>query len=140
MSEPATPPHRTSALRNGLFVVVVGGVLLTFFLLGRQGRPPDMPSTPPHKLQINHNGDLTGFVGEAELDAAAAKSLDKKAVEKRVNTTCQGCHGNPGDDPRTHACGGSRCLPANHPPKSECIKCHRMPASTPSATPPTSTK
>ena len=133
MSDPATPPVRSSALRNSLFVVV-GGVLTTFLVLGQQGRPPDMPASAPHKLQINHNGDLTGFVGEADLDAVAAKQIDKKAVEKRVNATCQSCHGEPGNDPRTHACAASRCLPANHPPKSECIKCHRMPANTSTAT------
>lgn len=133
----AAPQRRT--LKTAIFVGVVGVVLATFVVLGQQGRPPNMPATPQHKLQINHNGDLTGFVGEPELDAAAAKALDKRAVEKRVNTTCQTCHGSPGDDPRVHACGQSRCLPANHPPKTECIKCHRMPPTTTIPTP-TSTK
>ena len=142
MIEPQPPrptSTRSTALRrNGLFVVIVGGVLVTFLVLGQQGRPPDMPTTAPHRLQIDHNGSLTGFVGEQLLDVAAAKAIDRKAVEKRVNTTCQSCHGGPGDDPRIHACGQTRCLPANHPPKSECIKCHRMPSS--SAPPMTSTK
>lgn len=133
---PQTTPARAAGLRTAIFVLVVGGVLATFLFLGQQGKPAYMPSTPPHKLQISNDGALTGFVGEVVLDPIAAKQLDKKQVELRVNTTCQGCHGSPGDDPRVHACGQSRCLPATHPPKSECIKCHRMaPATTaPAAT------
>lgn len=130
------PAAKSTTLRTLLFVVVVGGVLGTFFVLGQQGHPPLMPATEQHKLMINPKGQLVGFVGEPDVDAALAKEFDQKAVEKRVNTTCQSCHGSPGDDPRVHACGQSRCLPKNHPPKSECIKCHRMPP----ATSPTSTK
>lgn len=126
----APPPPKNVAVRTALFVAIVGGVLLTFIVLGRQGRPPDMPATAPHKLQLNLKGELVGVVGEPGLDDAMKPGveIDKRATETRVNTGCTSCHGSPGQDPRTHACGTTgRCLPPNHPPKPECIKCHRMP-------------
>jgi len=127
------PPPKNVGLRTALFVAIVGGVLVTFIVLGQQGRPPDMPASTPHKLQLNLKGELVGVVGEAGLEDAMKPGveLDKRATEKRVNTGCTACHGSPGEDPRTHACGTTgRCLPPHHPPKPECIKCHRMPAPT----------
>jgi hypothetical protein len=132
MAEDTSPkPPKNVGLRTALFVIVVGGVLGTFIFLGSQGRPPDMPASAPHKLQINTRGELVGIVGEPGIEEAMKPGveLDKRATEKRVNTGCTACHGSPGDDPRTHACGTTgRCLPPHHPPKPECIKCHRMPA------------
>jgi hypothetical protein len=125
------PAPRNTALRTALFFAIVGGVLATFIVLGRQGKPPTMPHTDPHRLQLNLKGELVGVVGEAGLAEAMLPGveLDKRSVEKRVNTSCQTCHGSPGDDPASHACGvAGRCLPKNHPPKPECIKCHRVPA------------
>jgi hypothetical protein len=105
-------------------------VLAVFVVLGRQSAPVPMPATAPHKLRFNLKGDLIGVEGEPDLDAALQPGfvLDKKAVEKRVNTTCQTCHGAAGEDLTNHAChAAGRCLPPHHPPKTECIKCHRMP-------------
>ncbi len=117
-----------------IFFVVVGGVLGTFIVLGQQATPPRMPATAPHHLRFNLKGDLVGVEGEAGLDQALQPGfvIEKKTVETRVNTTCQACHGAPGVDLTTHACQQvGRCLPPQHPPKTECIKCHRMPARTP---------
>jgi cytochrome c553 len=130
---PAPPALSTAqrARRSALFVVVVGGVLAVFVILGRQSTPPTMPASAPHKLRFNLKGELIGVEGEAGLEAALQPGfvLEKKAVEKRVNTTCLACHGGPGDDLSAHACQTvGRCLPPHHPPKSECIKCHRMPS------------
>jgi cytochrome c553 len=126
---PLAPAQR--ARRTAIFVLVVGSVLTVFIVLGRQSRPPTMPSSAPHKLVVNTKGELVGVVGEAGLDQSLQPGfvLDKKAVEARVNTTCLGCHGAPGEDLSSHPCRTvGRCLPAHHPPKTECIKCHRMPA------------
>ncbi len=131
---PLLPGQRTR--RTVIFVLVVGGVLATFFVLGRQSAPPSMPATAPHKLRLNLKGELIGVEGETGLDQALQPGfvLEKKAVEARVNTTCLACHGAPGEDLATHPCRQvGRCLPPHHPPKTECIKCHRMP---PPPTPP----
>lgn len=128
----APSPKKNAGSRTVGFVVVVGVVLATFVYLGQQGRPPSMPSTEPHKLQFNLRGELIGVSGEPGMQAAKTSpiEIDKRATEARVNAGCVVCHGNAGQDPRTHACGTSgRCLPPHHPPKSECIKCHRMPSS-----------
>ena len=128
-----TKPQKSPAVRTTLFLAVVGVVVGTFVLLGRQEPPPTMPATTPHKLTFTLNGDLIGVTGEPEFDAAAAVgglavALEKKAVEKRVNTTCQACHGAAGLDLSTHPCAIiGKCIPERHPPKTECIKCHRMP-------------
>ncbi len=119
-----------SAGRTAIFIAVVSAVLITFIALGSQGRPPDMPATAPHKLQINTKGELVGIVGEPGIDEAMQPGvqLDKKQTEGRVNVGCTACHASPGTDPQTHACGTvGKCLPAHHPAKAECIKCHRMP-------------
>jgi hypothetical protein len=125
---PVAPQKR--AVRTALFALIVGGVLTTFIVLGRQSAPPHMPASAPHKLRLNLKGELIGVEGEAGLDAALQPGfvLEKKAVEARVNKTCLACHGGPGEDLSTHPCTQvGRCLPPHHPPKSECIKCHRMP-------------
>lgn len=125
---PARKPG--SGKRSILFFVVVGAVLVTFFVLGRQGRPPNMPGNDVHKLRFNLKGELIGLEGEEGLESALAPGfqLDKKAIEKRVNTRCTSCHGDTTVDRATHACAAlGTCLPEHHPPKGECIKCHRMP-------------
>lgn len=129
MSETPQPPkHRTA--RTVAFLAVVGVVLGTFIVLGQQDAPPTMPVSPPHKLRFNLKGDLIGVEGEAGLDDALKPGfvLEKKVVEKRVNATCQTCHGAPSIDLSGHPCVAlKKCVPENHPPKTECIKCHRMP-------------
>ncbi len=129
---PTPPPNRTA--RTVGFLVVVGLVLGTFIVLGRQDKPPTMPSSSPHKLRFNLKGDLIGVEGEAGLDEALKPGfvLEKKVIETRVNVTCQGCHGTPSMDLASHPCVALRkCVPENHPPKTECIKCHRMAPATP---------
>jgi hypothetical protein len=136
-SAPSSPPSAMlspaqRARRSTLFLLVVGGVLAVFVVLGRQSSPPNMPASSPHKLRFNLKGDLVGVEGEPGLQDALQPGfvLEKKTVEKRVNTTCFACHGAPGLDLTTHACATvGRCLPPHHPPKAECIKCHRMPSS-----------
>ena len=139
MTEPTTEaattaPKKNALARTGAFVVVVGAVLAVFVVLGQQSAPPTMPASSPHKLRFNLKGDLIGVEGEEGLDEALKPGfvLEKKAVEKRVNTTCQSCHGAPAMDLTGHPCVAlKKCVPENHPPKTECIKCHRMPKSTP---------
>jgi hypothetical protein len=97
------------------FVMVVGGVLITFMFLGSQGGPPPMTPGPHHKLRFDLNKDLIGVETDPVVDLLNSPPItDKKAVEKRVNTGCTQCHAK---------------LPDHHPPKTECIKCHRMAAS-----------
>ena len=134
---PAAPPAANRTQRTAIFVAVVGGVLAVFFILGQQDAPPKMPSSPPHKLRFRVTGELVGVDGEAGLEDALRPGveLDKKTVEKRVNTTCQACHGAPAMDLSSHPCVAlKKCVPENHPPKTECIKCHRMPPPPPPAT------
>jgi hypothetical protein len=122
--------NQNRLLRTALFVAVVGGVLATFVVLGQQGTPPNMPASSPHKLRFNLKGDLIGVEGEAGLDEALKPGfvLEKKVVEGRVNTTCQTCHAAPGAVAADHPCHAlNKCVPEHHPPKTECIKCHRMP-------------
>lgn len=124
-----SPAPKNAAVRTAAFVVVVGAVLAVFIVLGQQDAPPSMPSSAPHKLRFNLKGDLIGVEGEPNLEEALKPGfvLEKKAVEKRVNITCQACHGAPSIDLTGHACVAlKKCVPENHPPKTECIKCHRM--------------
>jgi hypothetical protein len=94
------------------FVMVVGGVLLTFTFLGSQGGPPPMAGGAQHRLRFDLNKDLIGVETDPPVDLLnLPKITDKKAVEKRVNEGCRQCHVQ---------------LPEHHPPKTECIKCHRM--------------
>ncbi len=108
------------------FVMVVGGVLITFAFLGSQGGPRPMTPGPHHKLRFDLNNDLVGVETDPPLDVLnLPKVTDKRAIEKRVNEGCRQCHAQ---------------LPEHHPPKNECIKCHRMapanaPVSTTSAAP-----
>jgi hypothetical protein len=124
--------------RTIAFVVVVGAVLAIVVVLGAQDAPPTMPATEPHKLRFNLKGDLIGVLGEPGLDEAEKSGvvLEKKVVEKRVNTTCQACHGAPAIDLTGHPCATiGKCIPEKHPPKTECIKCHRMPSPSTTTTP-----
>lgn len=120
------------ATRTALFVIVVGGVLAAFTFLGTQTKPPPMGPEPYHRLRLNLKGELIGVESDPPVDpalATAAKGFvtDKRTVEKQVNTGCQACHGLTGQDLSQHACAqpGGRCLGEHHPPKPECIKCHR---------------
>jgi hypothetical protein len=117
-----------------LFVVVVGGVVGLFTYLGGQGGAPPMPASkgPQHQLRLNLKGDLIGVESDPPVDPLQASGgagfvYDKKAVEKRVNEGCAQCHGAAGMDLASHPCrsNGAGCIPDHHPPKAECIKCHR---------------
>lgn len=124
---------------NVAFGVVVLGVVGTFVVLGLQARPPAMPGGPQHQLRFNLKGQLIGLETDPPVDPLRATtdagfSYDLKAVERRINSTCQACHGAPGEDLSQHGCaqlGG--CIPPHHPPKTECIKCHRGQAPSPAA-------
>jgi hypothetical protein len=125
------------------FVVVVGGVLALFIALSMLGtHPPDMPSsTPQHVLRFNLKNDLIGLESDPPIDLTAASAqpgfqYDKKAVEEHINTQCAACHatcnepleGTPTTPLESRGAGDltHRCRGEHHPPKTECIKCHRM--------------
>ena len=138
MSEPTENEEHPSPAKGGpslvktaafaaILVVVVG----LFYFLSTLDAPPNLPRDDVHKLRFNNDSELIGL-GPGELptvDAAGnTLSLEKKAIEKRVNLQCASCHGAPGLDMTTHACNqlSGRCIPEHHPPKETCIKCHRM--------------
>lgn len=130
-----TPKNKT--LSTIAFVALIAGILGFFTFLSKQDPPPAMPQhLPQHQLKFDLKGQLIGVASEqnlpteAELAAGTATTgttYDLKAVEKRINQGCQACHGAPNMDLSTHACktGAGPCIPAHHPPKVECIKCHR---------------
>lgn len=127
--------EKRKGMATALFVAVVGGVVATFAILGTQGRPPSMPTGPQHTLRFNLKGELIGVEADPPVDPVAASGqagfvYDRKATEARVNTSCQACHGAPGVDLSGHPCAQAdptgKCVPVHHPPKLECIKCHRM--------------
>ena len=133
----APTPAPGRKMRSLVFFAIVAAVLGTFIVLGRQGRPIDMPGDDVHKLRFTHEGELIGLEGEEGLESAMAPGfvLEKKTIEKRVNARCISCHGDTTTNAETHACKAlGTCLTAHHPPKGECIKCHRMP---PAPLPPT---
>ncbi len=119
-------------MRTAIFAVVIGGVLTAFAYLGAQDKPPPMGQEPHHQLRLNLKGELIGVESDPPVDpaqATAAKGFvtDKRTMERRVNQGCQACHGVAGEDLTGHRCAqrGGRCLGEHHPPKPECIKCHR---------------
>ncbi len=117
------------AIASIVFFVVMGGVLTTFIILGAQGHPPDMPKgTAPHTLRFNLKNELIGVETDPAVDLAAPASTpgfvyDKKAVEEHINSGCISCHAVCSDPPVP---GAAPCRGRHHPPKTECIKCHRM--------------
>jgi hypothetical protein len=109
-----------NVIKNLAFFGGIGAVLAVAFVLAAQGGARPMPSRhpehgTPHQLRFNLKGDLIGVETDPPVDPATATQpgfvLEKKVVEKRVNEGCQSCHAT---------------LPEHHPPKTECIKCHRM--------------
>lgn len=123
----------------GVAMAVVLGAALFF---GAQDNVPRMPSDhpevgPAHTLRINVKGELLGTEADPPVDLTLTSPPGterefRKLKEKRVNEGCRACHAT---------------LPPHHPPKQECIKCHRMkapdparsalgPKPTPPATPP----
>ena len=138
MDEPSPPPAANRALIGTLgFGVVMAVVLGGFAYLGSQEGPPHMPASPEHRLRIDLNGNLIGLDTDPNIEEALrhAGEVDVRSVEKRINTGCQACHGATGIDLTSHPCrtGAGRCLGEHHPPKLECIKCHRMAPSKPKA-------
>lgn len=112
--------EKRKVLATAAFVLVVGGVVGTFAFLGTQDRPPPMPpGAPHHQLRFNLKGQLIGVESEPPVDVSAPAPpgfvYEEKAVTQRINAGCQACHGSPGQG-----------LPEHHPPKTECIKCHRQ--------------
>lgn len=99
------------------FIVIVGGVLGTFAFLGSQEGPPRMAPGPMHKLRFDLNKQLIGVESDPAVDPLKLpgndQPYDKRGAEKRINEACVACHAT---------------RSAHHPPKTECIKCHRMAA------------
>lgn len=124
---------KQQSMATAIFLAVVAGVVAVFAILGAQGRPPYMAAGPQHTLRFNLKGELIGVESDPPVDPVAASGqggfvYDRKATEARVNTGCQACHGRPAADLSAHPCVQvGRCIPPHHPPKLECIKCHRMP-------------
>lgn len=136
---PAAEKSGNAVLRTvitfGSIVAVVG--VLSY--LSTLDAPPNLPANEVHKFRFNTNGELVGLASEAAPDEpavahASGLKYDKKGIEKRVSAQCITCHGAPVDpetkqpmDLSSHACVGlGKCVPVgNHPPKNECIKCHR---------------
>lgn len=139
----AAKPGRNKGLATIVFVGVVGGVIGLFMYLSSLGGAPPMKPLPQHKLRFDTAGNLVGLMSDPEAAQGPQPPVpglkhDLKAVERAVNGTCMQCHGafpgftgkdgtQPPFDPKTHACasGAAPCLPLHHPPKTECIKCHR---------------
>jgi hypothetical protein len=139
MAETGDASPTTKGLPRGLktigFFAILAGVLGLFSYLSTLEAPPNLPSDDIHKLRFNNDVELIGLgVGELPTVDAEGKplSLEKKAIETRVNTTCAACHGTPqmliDGTSESHACHSTpgKCLPEHHPPKETCIKCHRM--------------
>lgn len=142
--EAGEKPAGKTGLKTVLFFLVVGGVIAGFAYLSSLGGAPPMKPLPQHRFRFNTKGELVGLMSDKEaalgpqLPVAGVK-FELKETEKRINQTCLACHGafpgwtGPGADqtpfdPRSHACaqGPMPCLPEHHPPKLECIKCHRV--------------
>lgn len=142
--EPQGPAKKKGLATVG-FVAVVGGVIALFAYLSSLGGAPPMSPLPQHKLRFDTAGNLVGLMSDPEAAQGPQPPVpgmkpDLKATERAINQTCQQCHGafpgftgkdatQPPFDPKTHACasGVAPCLPEHHPPKTECIKCHRVP-------------
>jgi len=137
-TEPTSTENAGAKANSGTktiaFVAVLAGVLGTFSYLSTLEAPPDLPKNDVHTLRFNNDMELIGL-GAGELPTVGpdgqALSMEKKAIEARVNTACASCHGEPAmlNDGRlaTHPCHqiSQKCLPEHHPPKETCIKCHR---------------
>jgi hypothetical protein len=137
----AAKPVRNQGRATIVFLVVVGGVVALFAYLSSLGGAPPMKPLPQHTLRFDTAGGLVGLMSDPEAAQGPqppVHGLALKEVEKAVNQTCQQCHGafpgftgkdgtQPPFDPKTHPCssGAAPCLPDHHPPKTECIKCHR---------------
>jgi hypothetical protein len=131
---PSTPSGLPKGAKTIGFFAILVGVLGLFTYLSTLEAPPDLPKTDVHKLRFNNDNELIGLgTGEIPTVDAAGQplSLEKKAIEGRVNQTCAACHGTPqmliDGTGGSHSCNTTpgKCLPEHHPPKETCIKCHR---------------
>jgi hypothetical protein len=117
--------EKKKLIRTVIFLAVLGGILGFFAFLSSTSKPPDLPiATPQHKLRFNLKNELIGVESDPPVDPAQATAahgfvVEKKAVEKRIHEGCTKCHS---------AGGEAGPLKPTHPVKTECIKCHRMPA------------
>jgi hypothetical protein len=141
VSVPAVPPKKRMLGTLG-FVVVLTLVLGVFVWLSNQEGPPRMPASDVHVLKFTNTGELVGLAGEPNLDDMLSgqvkvdKELQKQNVI-RVNNQCMACHSAASvPTPPDHLCrtqvrsngAVGICMPeVKHPPKDDCIKCHRMP-------------
>jgi hypothetical protein len=129
----AKTPNR--AVRSLAFLAIVGVVLGVFFYLSSLDAPPNLPADAVHGFRFDAKQRLVGL--KTDPPDTAPKGPDDenlkynlKAVEKRINAQCAACHGKPpepGMTLDTTVCTANNvpCMPATHPPKDSCIKCHR---------------
>lgn len=134
MSEPTgtdPPPTKSKGRQSVLFILVMCGVIGVFTYLSSLAPPPNLPTDSIHRFRFDTHGRLVGLAAEAPGEALIVEhvdfELDKKAVEARINRACATCHGEPGQSLTEHPCATTEapCIPAQHPPKNTCIKCHR---------------
>lgn len=129
--QPQAGGDNSKVLKSLAFFGLLAAVVGVFFYLSNLEPPPDLPNDSTHKFRFNTEGELVGLAleagaGEPEIAPASGLELDKKAMEARVNQTCISCHSEPGVDLTGHICQQTgKCVPAGHPPKNTCIKCHR---------------
>ena len=70
--------------------------------------------------------------------AAALVALDAQLDQVAALRPNWDGHGAPSIDLTGHPCGTiGKCIPEKHPPKTECIKCHRMAPTMAPTMPPT---
>ena len=125
------PSAQGKMIRTVGFLAVVGVVLGVFVFLSTRDAPPDLPKDKTHSFRFDVQQRLIGLKSDPPDDRTKVEGVeyDLKSVEKRINTTCKSCHGvYPQIDPVPRKCEqmNAPCLPANHPPKETCIKCHRV--------------
>ncbi len=125
-----------SFLFFGGLVVVVG----VFYALSTLDAPPDMPPLQQHTLTFNNNNELIGLA-DFSLPRTDADGNEipqtVKGIAQSINIVCTSCHGGVNQDLSAHACQQltAPCLTDKHPPKSTCIKCHRMASNQPATVP-----
>ena len=130
-SLPEQPKSKSKGLQSLVFALVMAAVIGVFAYLSSLAAPTNLPADSVHRFRFDTHGRLVGLAAEAPGEPFIVEhvdfKLDKKAIEARINETCASCHGKPNIPLSSHACATSAtpCVPAQHPPKTTCIKCHR---------------
>lgn len=130
-SSAASPESKSKGRQSLIFILVMAAVIGVFAYLSSLAAPTNLPTDSIHRFRFDTHGRLVGLVAEAPDEPIIVEhvdfQLDKKAIEARINETCATCHGKPNIPLDSHPCstGAAPCVPAQHPPKTTCIKCHR---------------